>query len=81
MGVVGALIGGTYAAATNMKRVQQDAISTEEAIRRTLKTGVSTGLATAAATAVAGMLGQQRSWLTLVAALATGGAVMYLLEE
>lgn len=81
MGAVGAMIGGTAAAAANMKKVQQSTISTEEAIRKTLKTGVNSALATAAATVVAGMLGQERSLLTLVAMFATGTAVMYLLEE
>jgi hypothetical protein len=81
MGVVGAVIGSAGAAAANLKRVQRNPISTEEAIRKTLKTGVSSGLATAAASAVAGMFGQQRSLLTLVAMVATGATVMYILEE
>jgi hypothetical protein len=81
MGVVGAVIGSASAAAANLKRVRRNQLSTEEAIQKTLKTGVSSGLATAAAGAVAGMFGPQRSVLTLVAMFATGAAVMYILEE
>lgn len=81
MSAVGAIIGGTAAAAANIRRVQRNDISPEEAIRRTLKTGVNSALATAAATAVAGMLGRNRLWLSLAAMAATGATVMYLLEE
>ena len=81
MGAVGAMLGSTAAAAANIRSVQLNEISTEEAIRRTLRTGVNSAFATAAATAAAGMVGRERPLLSLVVMFATGTAVMYLLEK
>ena len=51
MAGVGAIIGGTAAAAKNMRRVGNSQITREEAVIDTIKESAGAGLATAAATA------------------------------
>ncbi len=57
MGTLGALVGGTMAAAKNFRSVKEDNMSREEAVRGVVREAAGTGLATAAATAVVGTLG------------------------
>ena len=52
MGGMGAVVGGTAAAAKNIRRVKNEEINREEAVRDTLKETAGAGLATAAATVV-----------------------------
>lgn len=57
MGGVGAIIGGTAAAAKNIRRVKNAEIKREEAVKDTLREATGAGLATATATAVMGAVG------------------------
>ncbi|MGD8387082.1 MAG: hypothetical protein PVG49_08065 [Desulfobacteraceae bacterium] len=57
MGGLGAIIGGSAAAARNIRRVKDEEINREEAVRNTIKEAAGAGLATAAATAVVGAVG------------------------
>ena len=77
MGGVGAVIGGTAAAAKNIRRVKEAEISREEAVRNTLKEAAGAGLATAAATAVIGAVGA-RGLLSLVGILTVATGTKYL---
>ncbi len=57
MGTLGALVGGTMAAAKNIRSVKEGDMAREEAVRGVVREAAGTGLATAAATAVVGTLG------------------------
>ncbi len=57
MGGLGAIIGGTAAAAKNIRQVKNDEVNREEAVKDTLKETAGAGIATAAATAVVGAVG------------------------
>jgi hypothetical protein len=57
MGGVGAIIGGTAAAAKNIRRVKEAEIKKDEAVKDTLREATGAGLATATATAVMGAVG------------------------
>ena len=57
MGAVGAVIGGTMAAARDYGKVRKEEMTREEAVRDVLKESGTTGLATATATAVVSVLG------------------------
>ena len=56
-GSVGAVVGGTVAAARDMKRVNEGIMTKGEAVADVGKEAVGTGLATAAGVAVTGALG------------------------
>jgi hypothetical protein len=73
MGTVGAVIGGTAAAAKNFRRVSEGEINREEAVKDTVKEAAGAGLATAAAGAVVGAMGATGFFAFLgVVAVATG---------
>jgi len=78
MGAVGAVIGGTAAGAKNIRRVNAQEITREEAVRDTFKEAAGTGLAVSAATAVVGAVGAT-GLLSLVgiAAVATGAKYLW----
>lgn len=77
LGKLGAVIGLCGAGAASLRRLQADQITGAEALFHTLRTGVAAGLATATAGLVAS---QFRSPLaSLVATVATGTAMMYVL--
>lgn len=76
----GAVVGATGAAAHNLHRLRRDGISPQQAALNTARAGLGAGAATAAAAAVGGLFGRS-AWLSLAATLATGTAVMYVLED
>lgn len=78
LGKLGAVVGVCGAGATNLRRLQRAEISTGEALVHTLQAGVASGMATA----TAGLAGSQfrSSLVSLVATVAAGTAVMYVLS-
>lgn len=76
----GAIIGGTGAAAIQLRRMQNEGIGWDEVAKGTLKGAAQVGLAATAATAV-GSLFRNNQALSLAATLATGTAVMYVLNH
>ena len=78
LGKLGAVVGLCGAGASSLHRLRRAEISGGEALVDTLKTGVATGVATAAAALIAGQF--RSSSLSLMATLATGTAVMYMLN-
>jgi len=77
LGKFGAIVGLCEAGATNLRRLQADQVTRDEALFDTLRTGVAAGLATAAAGFVANQFSPTPS---LLATLATGTAIMYILN-
>jgi hypothetical protein len=77
MGGVGAIIGGTAAAAKNIRRVKDGEIHREEAVRDTIKEAAGAGLATAAATALVGVFGAT-GLLSLVGIVAVATGTKYV---
>jgi hypothetical protein len=77
MGGLGAIIGGTGAAAKNIRRVKNKEIEREDAVRDTLRESAGTGLATAAGTAVIGVAGVT-GLLSLAGMLAVATGAKYL---
>jgi len=77
MGGAGAIIGGTAAAAKNIRRVKNEEIKREEAVKDTMKEAAGAGLATAAATAVVGAVGAT-GLLSLAGILAVATGTKYL---
>ena len=78
LGKFGAVVGLCGAGAANLRRLQADELSRGEALFDTLRTGVAAGLATATAGLVANQF--RSPSLSLLATLATGTAVMYVLD-
>lgn len=78
MGKLGAVVGLCGAGAANLRRLQHAELGRTEAVVDTLRTGVASGLATASAALVAGQF--RSPVLSLLATLATGTAVMYVLS-
>jgi len=76
----GAIIGGTGAAAMQLHKYQQGGMTWQEAATGTVKGAFQVGVAATAATAVGRMFGQNNA-LSLAATLATGTAVMYVLNR
>jgi hypothetical protein len=75
----GAIVGGSAAAAINLRRMQRQEISGQEAVISTLKAGASTAFVSAAASMVAGYVGG--SPITRAVTLfAAGTAITYLLD-
>jgi hypothetical protein len=77
MGGVGAIVGGTAAAAKNIRRLRDAEINREEAVKDTFKEAAGAGLATATATAVVGAVGAT-GLLSLVGLLAVATGTKYL---
>ena len=77
MGGVGAIIGGTAAAAKNIRRIKNEEIKREEAVKDTFKEAAGAGFATAAATAVVGVIGAT-GLLSLVGILAIATGTKYV---
>ena len=78
LGKLGALVGLCGAGATNLHRLRRARVDATEALVDTLKTGVATGVATATAGLVARQF--RAPSLATLATLATGTAVMYMLN-
>lgn len=78
MGGVGAVIGGTVAAAKNIRRVNNGEIKREEAVKNTIKEAAGTGLASAAATGLITATGAT-GLLSLagIVAIATGSKYLW----
>jgi len=79
LGKMGAVVGMCGAGAANLHRLRREEIGGAEAFVDTLKVGVAAGVASAAAGLVAGQI--RSSSLSLLATLATGTAVMYMLNQ
>lgn len=77
MGGVGMIVGGTAAAAKNIRRVESAEINREEAVRDTFKEAAGAGLSTATATAVIGAVGAT-GFLSLFGAAAVATGAKYL---
>ncbi len=73
MGGVGAIIGGAAAAARNIRRMKEEHITRQEAVRDTLKEAAGVGLASTVATAVVGAVGASGVWAVFGAAAAAAG--------
>jgi hypothetical protein len=80
MGGLGAIGGGTAAAARNIRRIRQGTISREEAVLDTLKESAGAGIASAAATFVVGSLGT-RGFLGLLGAVTVATGTRYLWDS
>ena len=76
MGGVGAIVGGTAAAARNIRRVKDARITREDAIKDTLREAAGAGLATATATVVVRAVGAT-GLLSLVGILAAATGAKY----
>jgi hypothetical protein len=76
----GAIIGGAGAAALQLHRYHNEGITWQEAAQGTVKGAFQVGVAATAATAVGRLFGNHTA-LGLVATLATGTAVMYVLNK
>ena len=79
-GGFGAIVGGASAAARNIRRVREEGLDREDAIKDTIKEAAGAGLATAAATAVAGAIGVT-GVLSLVGVFAVASGAKYLWDE
>lgn len=80
MGGLGAIGGGTAAAARNIRRVRQGGISREEAVLDTLKESTGAGIASAAATFVVGSMGT-RGFLGLLGIITVATGTRYLWDS
>ncbi len=80
MGAVGAVVGGTAAAARNISRVNKDEITRGEAVTDTLKEAGTTGVATATATAVVSSIGLTGT-LSLVGLVAVAVGAKYAADK
>lgn len=78
LGKLGAVVGLCGAGAANLRRLQADKVTRGEALFDTLRTGVAAGLATATAGFVANQF--RSPTVSLFATLATGTAMMYVLN-
>lgn len=86
--LAGAVIGGSAAAAKNLRRMQKDEIQPREALFDTGKTALSSAIATAAATAAATSVANaashaftERGLLRLAVMFGVGTAVLYGLNR
>lgn len=77
MGSVGAIVGGTVAAAKNMRRVKDHEITRQEAVKGIVKEAAGAGVATAAAAVVARSVGARGIW-SLVAVFAVAAGTKYV---
>jgi hypothetical protein len=80
LATVGAVVGGSAAAAANLARMQHQEINVNQMLASTAKTTVSSALATAVAGAVAGAVAEQ-GLVRLGVMFATGAAVLYGIER
>lgn len=78
LGKLGAVVGLCGAGAANLRRLQADQVTRGEALFDTLRSGVAAGLATATAGFVANQF--RSPTVSLLATIATGTAVMYVLN-
>lgn len=77
MGGVGAVIGGSAAAAKNIREVREGRISRDAAVRNTIRETAGAGLSTATATAVVGAVGAT-GFLSLLGIVAVATGTKYL---
>ena len=75
---LGAIVGGSGAAASNLKKVRNEEIEPADAVKSTLAVAAASGVATVAATAVASSL-KSGTPLPLLSKLVVGTGVMYAL--
>jgi len=80
LATVGAVVGGSAAAASNLAQMQRGTITVNQALANTSKTAVSSALATTIAGAVAGAVAEQ-GFARLGVMFATGAAVLYGIER
>ena len=78
-GTFGALVGATGAAAANIRKLRNEEIERADAIRDTVKIGLTAGAATVAGKLVADTLTRSPA-LALVAMFAAGTATAYWLQ-
>jgi len=81
MGGLAAVVGGSVAAARNMRRVRDGDLNRGEALADTLREAAGTGLAAAAATALVTSIGGPGGFLSLVGVLALGTGAKYLWDS
>lgn len=77
LATVGAMVGGSAAAAHNLQRVRARQISGQEGFIATGRAAAASGLATTMAGAVAGAVADQGGLVRFGLMFATGAAVMY----
>ncbi len=80
MGAVGAIVGGTAAAARNISRVNKNEMTRSEAVTDSIKEAGTTGVATAAATAVVSSVGLTGT-LSLVGLVAVAIGAKYAADK
>ncbi len=80
MGAVGAIVGGSAAAAQNIARVKHKEVTREQAVKNSLKEAGTTGLATAVATAAVGAVGLTGA-LSLVGMVAVAIGAKYVVDR
>jgi hypothetical protein len=80
LAALGAVVGGTVAAASNLRRLQSEQVHTGAALADTGRAAVATAAATALAGAVADTLSDQ-GLVRLALMFATGTAVLYGIER
>ena len=79
-GSVAAIIGGSSALAKNIRKVKQEEITREEAVKDTLREAAGAGLATAAGAAAVGAVGAS-GWFSLLGFFTAATGVKYLLNS
>ncbi|QTA86996.1 magnetosome protein MamC [Desulfonema magnum] len=77
MGGVGAIVGGTGAAARNIRQVKSGEINRQEAMGNVIKEAAGAGVATATATAVVGSFGTNRGLLSLLGLVVVATGTKY----
>ncbi|MCW7754076.1 hypothetical protein OOT00_08760 [Desulfobotulus sp. H1] len=80
MGAAGALVGGSIATAKNIRKVKEESITKDEAVKDILKESATTGIATAIGTAAVSMVGL-RGTLSLLGLLSVTIGVKYLADK
>lgn len=78
-GSFGALVGATGAAAANIRKFKNEEIGKEDAIRNTVKVGLTAGAATMAGKLAADAVSRSPA-LALLAMFAAGTATAYMLQ-
>lgn len=80
LATVGAVVGGSAAAASNLAEMRRGEITVNQALANTTRTAVSSAMATTIAGAVAGAVAEQ-GLVRLGVMFATGAAVLYGIER
>jgi len=80
LATVGAVVGGSAAAASNLADMRRGTVTVNQALAKTTRTAVSSALATTVAGAVAGAVAEQ-GLARLGVMFVTGAAVLYGIER